>query len=356
MKRITLLFLLFANTCFAQSEIIATTIEKIEMKSDTIESVYKWVADNIKYDVNKLNEIKKGMRSRVTSKFKTVEEYKTHLLKQVVRNKKGVCQDYSLIFDAIVKELGYESYIIQGYTKNSKGKVNRSFGHTWNAVKVNNKWKLFDPTWGAGYVEDEKRFVQKYKEQWYDVDPSEMIKTHMPFDPIWQLSNSPMTYQDFENNLSGEASQTNYDFESLIAEHSKKEKKLQMQDHVNRSNEMGKGTRLIDKWRKSMTKNIGVYGIRSQQDLLDEANENASSAVDLYNKFVTANNKKFKGKKFAKDIATQNLEEAKEGALSAIAIYKSIEVETRKANGILIKAIKHSERLLGEINKQLNLL
>lgn len=46
-----------------------------------------------------------------------------------------------------------------------------------------------------------------------------------------------------------------------------------MQDQVSRSIEMGEGIRLIEEWRRRMTKSIGLYGITSQQDLLEEANE-----------------------------------------------------------------------------------
>lgn len=143
----------------------------------------------------------------------------------MVKHRKGVCEDYSLLFDAIVRELGFASYVIEGYTKNGDGRANRSLGHTWNAVKVNSRWKLYDPTWGAGYVENEKKFVKSYNQEWYDVDSEEMIKTHMPLDPIWQLSNSPMSYESFERNLSNIESEVKFDYEELIQKHGEKDKK-----------------------------------------------------------------------------------------------------------------------------------
>jgi len=67
-----------------------------------------------------------------------------------------------------------------------------------NAVKVGNKWRLYDPIWSAGIVNDGSKFVKKYNPMWNNTAPEEMIKTHMPCDPIWQLLKNPVSYDDFK--------------------------------------------------------------------------------------------------------------------------------------------------------------
>ena len=132
-----------------------------------------------------------------------------------MRRKKGVCEDYSLLFDSLLTALGYESFVVSGYIKDPKGNLNLKIGHAWNAVKDNGVWELYDLTWGAGYVVDSKKFVRKVTDIWYDVDPSEMIKRHMPYDPMWQLLEAPIDYSGFKRGeLSGEvpASFTSEDF------------------------------------------------------------------------------------------------------------------------------------------------
>lgn len=349
MNKLTVLLLLVAQISFAQSNIVDETINKIEFKQDTIKSVFDWIANNIKYDVDKLNETKKVSNS----KFKNEEAYKKYLLEKVIKRKKGVCEDYALLFDAIIKKLGYESYIVSGYTKTDKGKINRSIGHAWNAVKVNETWRLYDATWAAGYVKDEKKFVKRYNPKWYDVDSKLMIKNHMPFDPIWQISITPMTYEEFETNNEATTKGEDYDFDSIIQQYLNKEKKEQMQDQVKRSIEMGEGIRLIEKWRRRMTKNIGLYGITSQQDLLEDARESSTKAVELFNEYIKAKNKQFKGKKWAIENASQKLERAKEEIQATLKIYNSIEVEDQKAINALKKSIRHSDKLMNQINKEL---
>ncbi len=355
MKKLTFLLIFISQVCFGQSNTVSETISEIEFDEDTVKCVFKWIANNIRYDVKKLNAIKSGSLIKKNSKFKTEEEYKEYLLRKVIKQKKGICEDYSLLFKSILDELGYESFVIEGYTK-TNGRVNRKIGHAWNAVKVNKEWRLYDLTWAAGVVEDGKRFVKNYNEQWYDTDPQKMVETHMPFDPVWQLLSNPITYEAFEKNTKSETLNDSYPFNNLIADFIRKENNLQMKDQLNRSREMGDGIRLITKWRKRMTKSVGLYGITSQKDLLDEATENSNEAVDLFNEYVKAKNKQFKGKKWTLEKAKQNLENAKDNLLSGMGVYKSIEVEDKKATNFLNKAIRQSEKLLKDINKELTFL
>ena len=355
MKKITFLLILTTQICFGQSEIITETINKIEFKEDTVKSVFVWIAKNIKYDVKKLKAIKEGSSSKRNLNFKSEKEYKNHLINKTVKQKKGVCEDYSLLFKTILEELGYEAHVIEGYTK-INGKINRKVGHAWNAVKINQEWKLFDATWAAGSIRDGKKFIQNYSEQWYDVDPNEMIKTHMPFDPIWQLLSKPITYSNFEEKSQNDLYKENYQFNHLIEKFFSNEKDAQMKDQVNRSKEMGEGIRMIGKWRKRMTKQIGLYGITSQQNILEEAQDNAQNAVNLFNEYANAKNKQFKGKKWTIEKAEKNLMASKEEIEGVIKTYQGIEVEDSKTKNALNKAIRFSEKLLKSIDKEVDFL
>ncbi len=50
--------------------------------------------------------------------------------------------------------------------------------HAWIEAKVNGKWLTMDPTWGAGYVQNDQ-FVAKYNEQYFDPNEQEFRKTHI---------------------------------------------------------------------------------------------------------------------------------------------------------------------------------
>ncbi len=67
------------------------------------------------------------------------------------------------------------------------GSVDKS-GHSWCATLIDSNWTLYDPTWDAGNGVNSKYFM---------VQPSEFIYSHMPFDPLWQLLNYPISHQHF---------------------------------------------------------------------------------------------------------------------------------------------------------------
>ena len=61
MKYITLLFILFSFQGFSQSQSLTKVMGQIEYQNDTLLAVFDWVTDNIKYDVKKVEDLKKGV-------------------------------------------------------------------------------------------------------------------------------------------------------------------------------------------------------------------------------------------------------------------------------------------------------
>ena len=102
-----------------------------------------------------------------------------------------------------------------------------------------------------------------------------------------------------------------------------------------------------------MSKEIGLFGISSQQDLLEEAFDNSNQAVDLFNQYIKAKNNQFKAKRYAVELSKIKLDNAKSEIESAIGIYKSIEVDDKKATAKLNKSVKQCEKLRKEIEQEL---
>jgi len=350
MKNLTFLFLLLCQIGFAQNDLIDQTIKKIDFKQDTIKSIYDWVTDNIRYDVKKLASINDGSIKNKRGEFNSAEEYDAYLLKKVLENKKGVCQDYSLLFDGLVKRLGYDSYVVEGITKNSKGKLNRRIGHTWNAVKVNGHWKLFDPTWGAGYVLDGKKFVKKYNDKWYDVSAEELITNHMPFDPIWQLSAKPIDYNSFTEEGKGKIIDKNFDFDSLISEYLSFGYTEKIQSRLSRSENMDASLRLIQNWKKHQKEEVNHIDLSANLGTLTSGNEYTQFAVDAFNDYIAAKNKRFKSKKHSLENAKSLLDISKDNGEKALAIYKGIDISDKKAQVVLNRNIRNIESLLRKVN------
>lgn len=357
MKYITFLFLFIAQLSFAQSESLTKVIDRIDVESDTLQAVFDWVTDNIKYDVGKLKDIEKGVSFYKKGKYKNTIEYKAAMLEKVIKRKKGVCDDYTLLFDAIVSELGYSSFIVEGITKNKKGKVRKSSSHSWNAVKVNGNWKLYDPTWGAGYVNDKRKFVKKYNDQWYGVSAEKIIETHFPFDPIWQLSEHPMTYSEYEKGEQTEKMETPYDFANMIDVYLAKDEKGRKTATLERSELNGGNIKALKKYRKYLQKKINYYESSGNADLINSTLDDCKASSDTFGEYIReGKNKKFKGEKWTIEYSENTLLEVQAQVTQSIESLKKINVKDSKSKRAFKKYISQSQSLLKFIDKEIAFL
>lgn len=164
---------------------------------DSLRVAFEWVAGTLAYDPELLQN---------GGSFGPTED----IIDYATRTGKGVCVHYAELFNKLCGELGYEAYVVGGYTVQD-GKTAR-LPHAWNAVKTDGRWHLYDPTWAAGYL-DSGAFIAEYDNTWYKVPPEEFIATHIPNDPIWQFLAYPRlsapggdvmadtVYYDFEDSV-----------------------------------------------------------------------------------------------------------------------------------------------------------
>ena len=183
----------YPRISFSQSNKIDSIIKEISFEKDTIQAVFEWVANNIDYDVERVQFMS---RSRTLSFLHQSDEEK---MNTALLTKKGVCEDYALIFNSLCQKLGYESYLVDGYSKDFTT-IEANLGHVWNAIKINGRWYCFDPTWAAGGI-SQNVFHKKYDDNWFKVPPDEFIFTHVPYDPIWQLTEHPVIAKTNNINL-----------------------------------------------------------------------------------------------------------------------------------------------------------
>jgi hypothetical protein len=205
MKNIFLLFtFLLSIIGFCQSnvgyDLIDKKVAQIPIKSSTsTEEIAKYINANFKTENDKIRAVffytASNLSYDVANMF-TVDIDETHQdrILKALKTKKGICWDYALIYNEIANLVGVKSVVIQGYTKQN-GKVD-TMAHAWCASRIENKWYLFDPTWGSGYVNNNK-YTRKINNIHFKVDPAKMINSHMPFDYLWQFMNYIITNQEF---------------------------------------------------------------------------------------------------------------------------------------------------------------
>ncbi|RVT78452.1 hypothetical protein EOD40_04240 [Flavobacterium sufflavum] len=173
-----------------------------QTESDRIRAVFYWTANIISYDADNMFEVKfdESLQDRIARAFKA---------------QKGNCFDYSNIFNQLATSVGIKSVVVNGYTKWNKVKVD-NLSHSWNAARIDNKWYLFDATWGSGYVIN-GIFTRRLNNDHFKVDPELMINTHMPFDYLWQLREYPITNQEFmEGVYAGDDTKQKFDYANEI--------------------------------------------------------------------------------------------------------------------------------------------
>ena len=357
MKYLLYLLVFAAHSAIGQNSTISSIIEKIDFQEDTIKSVYDYVTNTIKYDVAKLKVIEERKKPSQKANQVSVEEHEQQRLEKIIKTKKGVCEDYSLLFHSIVTELGYSSHIVVGVSKDSKGNVRNRTGHAWNVVKTNNTWKLYDTTWGAGFVNDKGKFVRKINTAWFEVDAKTMSETHLPFDPIWQLNSAPITYLQFAGSKKASSQELSYDFKNLIKTHFAKNEKEQLIDLLERSNYYGDELSLLNKWRKNLQNKLDLFDLITQPNRIPIAFNKCKSATDLFNNYVNkARNKNFKNKKWTVAYSKEALIEAQELLNSAIQTFDSMDIKDKKASRQLTSSKSQATKLLTKVKSEIKYL
>ncbi|MDA3941957.1 MAG: hypothetical protein PF694_00295 [Bacteroidetes bacterium] len=173
-----------AEKSFSEINTLAVFIEQhFEGNEQQAAAVYWWLGNQIRYDLQSL-------RSRRTFRSQSQDKITT----ETFQKRKGVCEGYAGIMDSLFKLLEIPSFFISGYTR--QGNEISAVPHAWVAAKLNEKWRFFDPTWASGFLNG-KRFEAKFNTDFFNIDPEQMRKTHMPYDPIWQFSDEPITHQEF---------------------------------------------------------------------------------------------------------------------------------------------------------------
>lgn len=361
MKKIIILCLFLPFFANSQNTQLKKTLKQINIdKKDPVQSVFEWVATHVKYDVKKL---KKVIKTGNKGKSQTVNER----LNDVLKTRKGVCQHYSELFAALMTELGYEAKVITGFTnKTNIAGENTSLGHAWNAVKVKGEWKLYDATWAAGGVRNGKKFIKNYNSDWHDVHPKEMIRTHIPFDPMWQLLEKPLSYKRFLDFKFASDYPATLNYNELIELHFEKSEKDQWQDALNRSKTLGTGNALLQQWSQMMKANVQIMKknevinaknkkVTARNEQIDVLNRGVSimkSVTEQFNKYIKAKNKQFKEPHWTKSRLEKMMQTLQNQTKEAVSIYHSVQSEDAKLKAMVNDRIKHATQIMKRVSDE----
>lgn len=246
--------------------------------SDKSRAIFIWVASNIQYDIDNLFAI---------NFYEKLEDK----IAKPLSTRKGICENYASLFTDICLKSGLQSFVIEGYTKQNG--FTDYIPHAWSAALIDNSWFLFDPTWGSGYVNGGK-FFKKINNEYYKASPTTIIKSHIPFDYLWQFVNYPVTNQEF---YEGKTQQNNtkqfFNFKDSLQVYQKQSYIDQLISTVYRVEKNGiKNSLLFDRLRHLK---IEIENDRQAKsvNLYNSAVADYNDGINGFNDFINYRNKQF---------------------------------------------------------------
>jgi hypothetical protein len=258
--------------------------------SDRVKAIFTWVSSNIDYDVDNMFLLTYG-------------DGKDEKITKALKTRAAICEGYAELFNELCYKAGIQSKVIEGYTK-YKGMVDY-IPHAWVAAKVDKTWYMYDPTWSSGYVSNNK-FTKGFTYKYYKVKPEELIKTHMPFDPMDQLLKHPLTSKDFyDGNFALNTSRPVFNYEDTLTQHIKLSEIDQVRNIARRIEANGvKSSMILQMLQHFRNKELYFKNVElnKQADSLNIASTLANDAVIEFNRFIEFKNKQFTPKKEDKEI------------------------------------------------------
>jgi len=163
-------------------------------KAFKLRAIYTWTAMNIFYDVANRNKVNAAVPFN-------------DLVDKTMQTRIAICQGYASVFKALCDACGIRAYLVNGYTLQN-GHVGE-LSHAWVIAAIDTSFYGFDPTWGAGYITNGD-YLKRFSDQYFMIKPGDLIRDHMPFDPMWECLSQPVNNVDFSSGKIVPAANTEY--------------------------------------------------------------------------------------------------------------------------------------------------
>lgn len=269
-----------ASQTATSADIAAYINSHYQTNDEKIAAIYSWITANIKYDADSIHYV-------------ILDEDNHERVTFGLRRKRGVCENFAAIFTDVANRCGIKSFIVEGLTKQG-GYIDRS-GHVWCIAYVNNKWGLYDPTWDAGRV-GSSGFEPHF--HYFDVAPEEFILSHLPFDPIYQLLNYPVSYKDFERGIMPQGNKGKYfNYKDSLESVNKMDRLSRYANEESRIENAGWPSSKVETKLKRIRFQVEVLRQDNDAELYNSAVDDYNAAINFLNKFLAYRNNQFQPSK-----------------------------------------------------------
>lgn len=167
-------------------------------------AIYTWVCTNIANDYSlylKNNRKRNKFKNDSLKLTAWNNRLKKEIFRKLLKQEKTICTGYAYIVQELSKLANLNCEIVHGFGKTSTTPIEEFDlpNHSWNAIKLNNKWYLCDPTWASG-IPDLKTgtFKFQYNDGYFLADPKLFAVNHFPLESEWfLLDESNPSFNDF---------------------------------------------------------------------------------------------------------------------------------------------------------------
>jgi len=163
----------------------AWLIEPAQNDLEKVRVIFRWITYSISYDVGTFLAGVYGDQSP----------------EAVLAGRTALCGGYARLLEKLSLAAGLEVVVIGGWAKGFGytvgDPIEGAANHAWNAVRIHDGWYLLDSTWGAGSISEERQFVRKFREFHFLTPPDQLIYSHFPANPVWQLLEVQITKDEF---------------------------------------------------------------------------------------------------------------------------------------------------------------
>lgn len=206
----------FGQSFTEAAELSRQLTAPFQTETEKARAVYTWIARHIRYDCEKFRHPEQVQFSGTTPEDIKLqqEKWEAGQIRQTLRKKRGVCEDYSRLFKVMCDAAGLESVVIEGWGRSFYQpfrKLSKKTNHAWNAVKIGGQWRLVDVTWAAGYTDERvKKFTAYFQSGYFLTPPDRFVEDHLPREEKWQLTACLVHREAFHLQPWSNAAQTGY--------------------------------------------------------------------------------------------------------------------------------------------------
>ncbi|AXG69641.1 transglutaminase-like superfamily protein [Kordia sp. SMS9] len=185
-------------------DLVYKLTSELDTDAERFRAIFKWVCSSVS---NNYKLYKRNKRQRYRYKDDPAElnawnsKFQKIVFKKLLKNRSTICTGYAYLVKELANLADIECEMVHGYGRTStiNLKTLDSPNHSWNAVKLNGKWYLCDPTWASGIPNPETyQFQFDFNGGFFLSDPKIFAVNHHPIDKKWFLMEGKTpSLQDF---------------------------------------------------------------------------------------------------------------------------------------------------------------